>query len=58
MILRSASRAPQAVELQLDDRADLLAVERLEHDDLVDAVHELGPEVLEQLGLLSGCSTS
>ena len=33
------------LELQLDDGADLLAPQRMEDDDLVDAVDELGPEM-------------
>src|SRR5438309_1915145 len=36
---------PQAVELQLDDLAELFPRERLELDDLVDPVQELGAEV-------------
>ena len=37
--------ALHALELQIDDVADLLPVERVEDDDLVDAVEELGPEM-------------
>src|SRR5205823_8861784 len=38
----------QPPELELDDLAQLLPRERLELDDLVDPVQELGPEVLGQ----------
>src|ERR1700680_4166524 len=37
---------PQVVELDFHDRANLLGAQRMEHDDVVDAVDELGPEVL------------
>src|SRR6185312_1251277 len=36
----------QVLELDVDDAADLLHAERAEHDDVVDAVDELRPEVL------------
>ena len=36
----------QPAELDVDDRADLLAAERMEHHDLIDSVDELGPEML------------
>src|SRR5262245_5779725 len=39
---------PQPSELEVDDLADLLTGERLELDDLVDPVQELGPEGLAQ----------
>ena len=45
---RSASRACEPRELDVDDRAQVLARERVEDDDLVDAVQELGPEVLAE----------
>ena len=38
----------QRFRVQLDDVADLLAGELLEHHDLVEAVQELGPEVLAE----------
>src|SRR5207245_1625315 len=44
--LREAIADP--VELQLDDVAELVARERLELDDLVDPVQELGPEEVAQ----------
>src|SRR5262245_50619559 len=37
---------PQVAELDVDDRSQLVAAERMEHDDVVDAVDELGTEVL------------
>ncbi len=40
--------ARHAIELQADDVADLLLTQRMEDDDLVDAVEELGPEVAAQ----------
>src|SRR5438270_2447999 len=45
-----AFRQPAAERLQLDvdDRLQLFAGQRLEHDHLVDAVQELGAEVLNQ----------
>ena len=39
---------PQPAELDLDDLLELLARQAVEDDDLVDAVEELGPEVLAQ----------
>src|ERR1700733_8913284 len=36
----------QPAELNIDDGADLLAPERVEHHDLVDSIDELGPEML------------
>ena len=42
------------LELQLDDLADLLERERVEHHDVVDAVEELGPERRAQR-LLAAC---
>ena len=48
----------QPRELELDDLAELLARQRLELDDLVDPVQELGPEELAQLPRPSGCSRS
>ena len=45
---RSASRCAQAAELDVDDLLQLLARQAVEDDDLVDAVQELGPEVLAQ----------
>ena len=48
----------QPRELQLDDVGELLARQRLEDDDLVDAVQELGPEAVAQLVRASGCSRS
>ncbi len=50
--------AGHTIELQADDMADLLLAQRMEDDDLVDAVEELGAEVSAQhvhhleLGLL------
>ncbi len=50
--------AGHAIELQADDVADLLPAQRMEDDELVDAVEELGAEVPAQhvhhlcLGLL------
>src|SRR5471032_2763160 len=38
----------QAPELDVDDLLQVLAAERVEEDDLVDPVQELGPEVLTQ----------
>ena len=38
----------QPGELDVDDLLHVLAAERVEEDDLVDAVQELGPEVLAQ----------
>src|SRR5690606_22546476 len=38
--------AAQIVEVDVDDLADVLGLERTEHDDVVDAVHELRAEVL------------
>ena len=45
-------REPRLQRLQLDlrDRRDLRFAERMEHDDLVDPVHELGPEAGLDLG--------
>ena len=34
----------QALDLQVDDLVELLAAERVEQDDVVDPVQELGPE--------------
>ena len=49
----------QALDLQVDDLADLLAGQRLELDDVVEAVDELGPEVgLERRPVRPGCSRS
>ena len=45
-MLRSSSRRRSSPELDLDDRADLLGAERMEHDDVIDAVDELRPEIL------------
>ena len=42
---RSASRASQDLDLQTDDALDLGLRKPAEHDDLVDAVEELGLEV-------------
>ena len=50
-ILRSASRPRRRSSWSSTIDADLVARQRLEDDDLVDPVHELGPEVLEQLRL-------
>src|SRR4051794_808676 len=44
-----AKAGADAGELQVDDLLDLLQGERLEEDDLVDAVEELGPEAGAQL---------
>ena len=43
-----APRKPRrtSAELDVDDAADLLPPEPMEHDDLVEAVDELGPESL------------
>ena len=46
MILRSAEPLAAAAELDVDDLPHVLAAERVEHDDLVDAVEELRAEVL------------
>ena len=35
----------QTLHLDVDDGLHLLAIERMEHDDLVDAIDELGSEV-------------
>ena len=40
--------AGHTIELQADDMADLLLAQRMEDDDLVDAVEELGAEVSAQ----------
>ena len=45
----SASRSAQLVEQQVDDALDLREAERVEQDDVVDAVEELGPEVAVEL---------
>ena len=45
---RSRQACAQAIELNLDDLAELVFGERVEDDDLVDAVEELGPEMLAQ----------
>ncbi len=37
---------PQPSQLDVDDGADLLAAERMEHHDLIDPIDELGPEML------------
>ena len=34
----------QPAELNIDDGADLLAAQRVEHHDLIDSIDELGPE--------------
>ncbi len=36
----------QILELDVDDLADVLRLERMEHDHVVDAIDELGPEML------------
>src|SRR5213078_1839760 len=36
----------QILELDVDDLADVLRLERMEHDDVVDSVDELRPKVL------------
>ena len=41
-----AKPATQVFELDVDDLTDVLLLERMEHDDVVDAIHELGPEML------------
>ena len=46
---RSASRCRQPAKLDLHDLLQVLLGQRVEHDDLVDAVEELGPEVMAQL---------
>ena len=46
---RSARRDAQARELDIDDLHELLLGERMEDDDLVDAVEELRAEVRPQL---------
>ena len=38
----------QAAHLDVDDLLHVLEAERMEEDDLVDPVEELGPEVLPQ----------
>src|SRR5690349_5744666 len=38
----------QPLDLNIDDLAQLFLVQRMEHDDLVDAVQELRPEMLPQ----------
>src|SRR3954469_16311715 len=38
----------QTRNLNVDDPLQVLAIERMEEDDLVDAVEELGPEVVAQ----------
>ena len=38
-------RATHAFELQLDDVADLPALQRMEDDDFIDPVDEFGPEM-------------
>jgi hypothetical protein len=44
-ISRSARRALQVADLDAGDGADLVLVQRVEDDDLVEPVDELGPEV-------------
>ena len=47
---RSATRSITRVDLQVDDLRDLLARERVEAHDVIQAVDELRLEVLQQLG--------
>ena len=36
---------PQSLELDVDDLADVLATQRMEHDEVVDSIYEFGAEV-------------
>ena len=47
-IFRSSSRFSKPAQLDVDDLLHVLAAERVEDDDLVDAVEELRPEVRPQ----------
>src|SRR5208337_1340236 len=49
--LALSQNLPQVLELKVDDLFDLLLAERVEDHDLVHAIDELRPEVLEQRGV-------
>ena len=52
---RSRDARDEPRDLEVDDRADLLAVEPVEHDDVVEAVDELGLERLaDRLVVVAG----